>query len=79
MKGDAICLAKETVNESNWFSLSGINFTGGDDTVYHTRWSQSSTDISSLRGQIVTLTFTTFDLGDTIYDSATLIDSVIVS
>ena len=35
--------------------------------------------ISSLRGQIVTLTFTTFDLGDTIYDSATLIDSVIVS
>ncbi len=35
--------------------------------------------ISSLRGQIVTLTFTTHDRGDTIYDSATLIDSVSIS
>ena len=35
--------------------------------------------ISSLRGQTVTLTFTTYDRGDTIYDSATLIDSVSIS
>ena len=35
--------------------------------------------ISSLRGQTVTLTFTTYDRGDTIYGSATLIDSVSIS
>ena len=78
-RGDTIRLVTETINESKWFPLWGINFTGGDDTVYHTRWSQSSTDISSLRGQTVTLTFTTYDRGDTIYDSATLIDSVSIS
>lgn len=36
----------ETVNTSKWFAVSGVNFDGGDNTVYHTKWKTVSIDIS---------------------------------
>ena len=70
-------LSYESVNTSAWYAIDGINFPGGDDTTYHTRWKTVESDaISSYKGQLVVLRFTVKDTGDAIYDTAALIDSV---
>jgi hypothetical protein len=73
----------ETVNASyngsTWIPVGGIDFYGGDQTVFHTGWKTYSIDVSALRGKLVTLSFVVFDKGDSIYDSACLIDNVVVS
>ena len=70
-------LAYESVNSSVWYAVDGINFPGGDDTTYHTRWITVSTDaIAAYRNQLIVLRFTVQDTGDAIYDTAALIDSV---
>lgn len=69
-------IARETVNSSIWSAISGINFPGGDDTTYHTGWKTVNYDISSYRGQKVTLQLQCFDRGDSIYDTAIIIDGI---
>ncbi len=70
-------LALESVNTSKWFAIDGIDFPGGDETTYHTRWKTVTSDaISKYRGQLIVLRFTVQDAGDAIYDTAALIDSV---
>lgn len=70
-------LAYESVNTSEWFAIDGIDFPGGDDTTYHTRWQTVSSDaIAKYRGQLVVLRFTVQDAGDSIYDTAAIIDSI---
>ncbi len=72
-------LAFESVNSSEWFAIEGIDFPGGDDTTYHTRWKTVNSDaISKYCGQLVVIRFTVQDAGDAIYDTATLIDSVTI-
>lgn len=72
-------LAMESINTSKWYAVDGINFPDGDDTTYHTRWIEvTSKAISKYRGKAVTIRFTVEDAGDTIYDTAALIDSVII-
>lgn len=51
-----------------------IVFDCGD--VYMTGWQNSTFDISQYKGRNVTLTIETGDIGDSIYDSATLLDDI---
>ena len=70
-------LAYESVNTSEWFAVDGIDFPNGDHTTYHTRWKTvTSEGISKYRGQLIVLRFTVQDSGDSIYDTAALVDSV---
>ncbi len=72
-------LAFESVNTSTWYAIDGIDFPGGDDTTYHTRWiTISSDEIAKYQGQLVVLRFMVQDAGDAIYDTAALIDSVVI-
>lgn len=80
-KGDVLeNLVYESVNTSTWYSVEGIDFPNGDETTYHTRWKDFSSDvISKYRGQLIALRFLVSDSGDAIYDTAALIDSVAVN
>ena len=69
----------EAVNISTWYSISGINFEGGDSTTYHTQWKSYTIDVSKYRSQMINLRFIVFDVGDSIYDTAALIDNVKVA
>lgn len=69
-------LATETINESTWYPIYNINFEGGDDTTYETGWKVVEVDVSGIAGQVVNLEFVVFDMGDSIYDTAVLIDNV---
>lgn len=69
-------LATETVNESTWYPIYNINFEGGDDTTYETGWKVVEVDVSQIAGQVVNLEFIVYDVGDSIYDTAALIDNV---
>ena len=64
------------VNTATWYKISGINFDGGDSTTYHTEWQNEECDISKYAGQVVTIRFMVYDVGDSIYDSAVLLDAV---
>ena len=73
-------LATESVNTSTWYAVDGIDFPGGDETTYHTRWKTvTSTAISKYRSQLVVLRISVEDAGDSIYDTAALIDSVVIN
>ncbi len=79
--GNEIELAYETVNASSWTAISGSQsaggmFDGGDETAYHTGWKSINHQITSLAGQTITLKFRVWDVGDSIYDTAALIDSI---
>jgi hypothetical protein len=68
----------ESINTSTWISVTGINFSGGDETVYHTGWKHAAFDVTAYRGKMITLSFIIYDVGDSIYDSACLLDNVVV-
>jgi len=70
-------IANESINTSSWTAVSGIDFDGGDATTYMTGWKHITYDVSELTaGASVTLKFHTWDKGDSIYDTAALIDNV---
>ncbi len=72
-------LSYESVNTSTWYAIDGVNFPGGDDTTYHTRWNHVETDaISEYSGQLVVIRFAVQDTGDSVYDTAAIIDSVVI-
>ena len=66
----------ESINSSLWYEVKNIDFDGGDDTVYQTGWKNAEVDISAYRGKIITFYFVIYDVGDSIYDSACVIDNV---
>ena len=72
-------LAKESINESTWIPLADINFEGGDDTTYQTGWKNVMVDISHLQTQTVVLRIITYDKGDSIYDTAVLVDEIVLN
>jgi len=69
----------ESINSSAWSPLEGASvsyFSGGDDTTYETGWKAYTLDLTPYIGQCVEVTFRVFDQGDSIYDTAALIDAV---
>ncbi|MCQ2457147.1 MAG: choice-of-anchor L domain-containing protein [Clostridia bacterium] len=76
--GDTVRVEKQyaSVNTSTWKSVSGVNFTGGDSTVYHTGWQHVSINLNPMRTKTINLQFIVYDVGDSYYDSACLIDNV---
>lgn len=76
--GTPTTVVTETVNSSAWFPIGGINFAGGDDTVFHTGWKNVTVDLTPYRGMVVTLNVHTFDRGDSIYDTAAVCDNFVV-
>jgi hypothetical protein len=78
-KPQSITVAIETINTSTWLPISGINFPGGDDTVFETGWQSVSFDLTPYQGREVELLFRTFDQGDAIYDTAALIDNMLIT
>lgn len=69
----------ESINTSTWYPVSGINFDGGDDTVFQTKWKNGIVDISQYAGKVITLYFVIYDVGDSIYDSACLLDNIAIN
>lgn len=76
--GDTVRVEKQyaSVNTSTWKSVSGVNFTGGDSTVYHTGWQHVSINLNTMLTKTINLQFIVYDVGDSYYDSACLIDNV---
>lgn len=68
----------ESINTSSWKAVKGINFVGGDDTAFQTGWKTGELDVSAYVGKIITLSFIVYDVGDQVYDSACIIDNVMV-
>ena len=77
--GNKIEVCAESVNASTWYSVSGINFEGGDTTCYETGWKTVNFDISQYQGQFITIRFVVYDVGDSAYDTAALIDNVAIN
>lgn len=69
-------LAREEVNKSTWYKIEDIDFDGGDKTVYHTKWKAVSYNVSAYAGKKVTLKFVTTDVGDSKWDTASIIDNI---
>ena len=74
--GNDSIVVTETVNTSTWYAISGIDFDGGDKTTFHTKWKTSDINISQYQGKVITIKFLVYDKGDSIYDSAVLLDDV---
>ncbi len=71
-----LTMAYETVNNSTWYAIEGIDFDGGDSTAYETGWIEAEYDVSSYVGQTITVKFVVYDVGDSLYDTAALIDNI---
>ena len=69
---------KAVDNFASQYSLSYISpkveFDDGD--VYMTGWQTSKFDISKYKGKSITLIIESGDVGDSVYDSATLLDEI---
>ena len=76
--GNKIQIAASSINTATWYAVTGIDFEGGDKTAYHTGWFTVEFDLSEYRGQIITLRFVVYDVGDSAYDSAALIDNIFI-
>ncbi len=66
----------ESVNSSKWYSVGGIDFEEGDSTVFHTDWKNISIDISSFKNKTLIIKFLVYDVGDSAYDSAVVLDNI---
>lgn len=68
-------LAEESVNESSFISIDGIDFPGGDETVGWTGWQSVSVNVTVTQGPGI-YRVSLRDAGDAIYDTETLIDDI---
>jgi len=71
----------ESVNTSTWLPVSGFKLTVGQTSgrpAWQTGWKTASFDLTPYKGQIITLRFLVFDRGDSAFDSAALIDNVVI-
>jgi hypothetical protein len=73
---DGQVVAEESINASSWSPVSGINFAGGDATVFRTGLQTVSIDLTPFAGQVVELAFRVFDIGDSLFDTAVLLDRI---
>lgn len=68
----------ESINTSSWLPADGVNFIGGDTTAFQTGWKTVEIDVSAYRNEVITLCFVVYDVGDEKYDSACLLDNVVL-
>jgi len=73
---DGIVVAGESVNASQWSPIGGIDFAGGDTTVFETGFKTLNLDLSAYIGKKVSFKLSVFDKGDSIYDTAALLDAI---
>jgi hypothetical protein len=65
------------IDDSTWYPLNGDVFPDGDKTAFHTGWITMTHNIADeSKGKPVRLTFHIWDKGDSLYDSALLIDDI---
>ena len=77
INGTKSIVVQKTINNSSWGGIGGINFAGGDSTTFMTGWTPVSHDLGELKkDDVVQIEFRVSDKGDSIYDTATLIDAV---
>ena len=77
INGKKTVVVQKTINNSKWVKIGGINFAGGDSTTYHTGWKTVTKDLGEVKAdEKVEIEFRVGDKGDSIYDSAALIDAV---
>ncbi|PSW21996.1 hypothetical protein C9I98_01665 [Photobacterium sanctipauli] len=71
-------LLETSVNElcTNPASLSKSNISFDQGDVYTTNWQNATFDISAFSGKRINLSLYVTDVGDSIYDSAILVDSI---
>lgn len=69
-------LTREAVNTSSWIGIDGIDFDGGDQTTFHTGWRTVEADVSAFAGRQVILSAAVYDVGDSAYDTAAILDAV---
>lgn len=69
-------ILSSSINTATWTPISAINFAGGDDTAYQTGWLTWDYDISGFKGKEVELVFIVYDKGDSLFDTAVMIDNV---
>ncbi|NLD50598.1 MAG: M23 family metallopeptidase, partial [Clostridiaceae bacterium] len=74
-KGTTV-IAEESINTSVWLPVKGIDFYGGDSTSFMTGWKHLNFDVSQHQGQYATLKFHVWDVGDSAYDTAVLVDNI---
>lgn len=72
-------LVTESVNTTAWTPVSGINFPGGDSTVGQSGWRTAEITVpaAALAGQ-ASFELEVRDVGDAIYDSVGLVDSITI-
>jgi thermitase len=73
--GSTVELAKETINDSVFTDISGLSLPGGDETVGQTRRKTVDVEIPVEAG-VGEYSISISDLGDDVYDSIILIDSI---
>lgn len=56
--------------------VSDIDFYDGDDTVYHTGWKNTEINFADFDKKVITIDFIIYDVGDSLFDSACLIDNI---
>ena len=56
---------------STWYEVTGIDFAGGDDSVYQTKWITVELDVSAFAGSTAELTFFVDDVIKVLYDAKT--------
>lgn len=81
---DIMCLVKvgtgiNTLNTSTWHRTNITNFYGGDNTMYETQWKTVTIDVEQYAGKAIKLEFNVNNVGDNTYNSAVLIDNVLVA
>ena len=64
------------VTNSTWYKIDGIDFYGGDEDMYQTKWKMVALDVSAFAGTTAELTFYVYDVGDGVYDTAVLLDNI---
>jgi hypothetical protein len=70
-------MSRGTINGSTWYPMGKGMFDGGDETAYQTGWYTMTHNIADeSKGKPVRLIFHVWDKGDSLYDSALLIDDI---
>lgn len=70
---------RESTNTSTWYRTNITNFYGGDNTMYETQWKTVTIDVEQYAGKAIKLEFNVNNVGDNTYNSAVLIDNVLVA
>ncbi|KWX69491.1 hypothetical protein AMQ84_31425 [Paenibacillus riograndensis] len=80
---ESVIIGTESINESTAYWIDenkvAIDFYGGDQTAYMTNWKHVQFDVSQFAGKAsIVLRFHVWDQGDSVFDTAILIDNVIL-